>query len=223
MSANAPDDGWSPRMLEMEAALARDLPLEGGVISRIAKGIRKRMALMPDSKRPLGAFWLVGPDEKARTLASGLAHFLYGAEGATLTLDMQEYRDKHNMVRLIGHSGGMLSGYFEGTLTQPLWRNPKTVIVLQGVDKANHEVWAIFRDIRHQEILWDGWGRRVRLEQSVLLFTTMVGYQPNHAHRENPVVGDTELRSFPDEVKQVLETTIHPDLFWSVDDILLWN
>ena len=213
--------GWSPRLLEMEAALSKALPDQAEVASRVAKGIRNRIALFEGEGTPLGYFLVVGPLGEVQKLANGLALFMFPLGGAVLQVEMSDYSEKLQVSRLFGHSGGLSCGYLEGELTEPVWRNPLTVILLNEVEKAHPDVWPVLSAIRGEGKWIDGDGRSVSFENAILLLHTTIGYSGSSPRPDQVVsAGQGYL---PDSVRQVLESKFHPEILRQVGDILFFR
>ncbi len=111
------------QLMEMETILDKDLPDNKEAVRAVAQAIRRELALWRDSPRPLGRFLVAGPISQATKLAAGLSHHFFGDDcNAVIQLDMQNYAEKHQIPRLIGHNGGVVCAYVEGELTEPVRR-----------------------------------------------------------------------------------------------------
>ena len=172
----SPLDPYPSRLLEMEVELSKYLPNQREAINRVAKAIRKQVALCSENPHPLGRFLAVGPNNVATRLATGLAQFLFGDEKFVLELDMADYSERHQVLGLIGHGGGLVCSYFVGTLTEPIWRRPQTVIILSGIEKVHDAAWPILTEAMGEGVLIEGMGRSVSFTNTVFILTTMVGF-----------------------------------------------
>lgn len=172
---DAKDWVWTPRLLQLESALEKYLPGQARLISTVAQTIRRRVAI-EDHRLPLGKLFVLGPNEDAKRLAIGLADFLYDEPDAVLTLNMAEYREKHKVLGLVGHNGGLVCPFFEGDLTGPVLRQPQMVIVLANADMAHVTAWALLLPMLTTGELVDGIGRKISFKEAVVILTTKVGY-----------------------------------------------
>jgi ATP-dependent Clp protease ATP-binding subunit ClpA len=207
----------------MEAELGKDLPDQPEAVRRVAQAIRRKLALSPSMPRPLGRFLLVGPSDEARRLATSLARFLFGDEAAIRWLDMKDYAEKYQISGLVGHPGGLVCAYFEGELTEPVWRNPRTVVVLDGIERAHGDVWQFLIPMLEQGQLLDMMGRAVSFKNAIIIMTTMVGYaegvaRPDYVLRAD---GPRSCGDFPLGSKGALERVVRAEVLHAVDEIIL--
>jgi ATP-dependent Clp protease ATP-binding subunit ClpC len=191
------------RLLTMEGELAKYVPNQQEAIGRLARAIRKEVVITPGNPRPLGRFLLVGSSNEARKLATVVAQFLFGDGNSVMELDMGEYSTRHQALRLIGHCGGMVPVFFDGTLTEPIWRRPQTVIILTGIEDVHVEAWGVLGPALVEGVLMDERGRSVSFKDSVFFMTTMVGF----------VDGTTIARS-------AIERVVPSDVLCKISDIL---
>ena len=89
-------------------------------------------------------------------------------------LDMSEYMEKHTVARLIGAPPGYV-GYEEGgQLTEAVRRRPYSVVLLDEIEKAHHEVFDVLLQILDDGRLTDGHGRTVDFRNTVIVMTSNI-------------------------------------------------
>jgi ATP-dependent Clp protease ATP-binding subunit ClpB len=87
-------------------------------------------------------------------------------------LDMSEYMEKHTVSRLIGAPPGYV-GYDEGgQLTEAVRRRPYSVVLLDEIEKAHHDVFNVLLQLLDDGRLTDGQGRTVDFRNTVLIMTS---------------------------------------------------
>src|SRR5262245_25223729 len=161
------------RLLEIEEELRSSFLDQRDLLCHVAGSLRRELNLFRDFSRPIGRFFLSAPDDAvALRLAAGLAQFLFGSEKAVLHLAMKEYSEKHKVSGLVGHTGGLVQDYVEGELTEPLWRQPQTVVVMSAIDRMHPDCWRILIPILTEGTIIDGLGRTVEFKDSVFIMTT---------------------------------------------------
>ncbi len=85
--------------------------------------------------------------------------------------------EKHSVSRLIGAPPGYV-GYEEGGyLTEAVRRRPYSVILLDEVEKAHHDVFNILLQVLDDGRLTDGQGRTVDFRNTVIVMTSNLGSQ----------------------------------------------
>jgi ATP-dependent Clp protease ATP-binding subunit ClpB len=201
----------------MEAALGKDLPDQQEVIRCVAQCIRAEVALCEDLSQPLGRVLIVGRNEAAGILAKSLARFLFRDENAVLRIDMGTYAERHQLPRLVGHPGGLVYAYSEGELTEPLWRRPQTVVLLEGIEKAHRDVWQVLVPILEEGRTIEGLGRTVWFTNEVFLLATTVGLAEAFVGAE----GSRQRDGFPLESRQAIEREFAPEVLRRVGTIVL--
>lgn len=222
--SSPPDlDRWTPRLLDMEAELGPYLPGDPEPISRLAKGIRKRIALFPDRTRPLGCYLAIGARTKTSNLARGLGRFLFGNEDAVLDLGMSDYSEKHQIISLIGHPGGFVCAWMEGALTEPVRQRPAIVLLLHDFDRIHPEFLPAFLEILEHGLITDGLGRSVPFRETLLLLGTSVGCDKLDAEPDIIVTpeGQKPEREFPVEIQEAIEVAFPAELLRYLSDVLL--
>ncbi len=202
----------SPQLLlNLETELERDLPDEKDALREVACAIRKHVAGICRESSPLGRFLLVGPNDKARIFAASLARVLFGDAERVLRLEMAAYVERHQVTRLIGHNGGMVCAYFEGTLTEPILREPLSVVLLEGIEHLHVEGTTLLVRAMEEGTLFDGMGRSVSFKNSIFILTTAIGY----------TAGGIDVN----RVNQALRDNFRPEMLRGtfIDDILRFH
>ena len=100
---------------------------------------------------------------------------MFGDEDAMIMIDMSEYMEKHNVSRLIGAPPGYV-GYEEGgQLTEKIRRRPYSVVLLDEIEKAHHDVFNMLLQIMEEGRLTDSFGRHVDFRNVILIMTSNIG------------------------------------------------
>jgi ATP-dependent Clp protease ATP-binding subunit ClpB len=99
---------------------------------------------------------------------------MFDDERAMVRLDMSEYQERHTVARLVGAPPGYV-GYEEGgQLTEAVRRRPYSVVLLDEIEKAHHEVFDMLLQILDDGRLTDGQGRTVDFRNTVVIMTSNV-------------------------------------------------
>lgn len=69
-----------------------------------------------------------------------MAEELFDSKDRIIRLDMSEYMEAHSVARLIGAPPGYVGHEEGGQLTEAVRRNPYSVVLLDEVEKAHHQV-----------------------------------------------------------------------------------
>ncbi len=171
-------EGERDKLLRMEDALHERVVGQNEAIEAVANAIRRSRSGLSDPNRPLGSFLFLGPTGVGKTeLCKALASFLFDTEEAMIRIDMSEFMEKHSVSRLIGAPPGYV-GYEEGGyLTEAVRRRPYSVILLDEVEKAHHDVFNVLLQVLDDGRLTDGQGRTVDFRNTVIVMTSNLGSQ----------------------------------------------
>src|SRR5450830_13125 len=154
--------GEREKLLHMEDALHERVVGQDEAIVAVSDAIRRSRAGLGDPGRPYGSFLFLGPTGVGKTeLCKALAGFMFDTEESLIRIDMSEFMEKHSVARLIGAPPGYV-GYEEGGyLTEAVRRKPYSVILLDEVEKAHHDVFNVLLQVLDDGRMTDGQGRTV--------------------------------------------------------------
>ncbi len=168
--------GERDKLLHIEEKLHERVVGQDEAINAVADAIRRSRAGLSDPNRPYGSFMFLGPTGVGKTeLSKALAAFLFDTEDSMIRIDMSEFMEKHSVARLIGAPPGYV-GYDEGGyLTEAVRRKPYSVILLDEVEKAHHDVFNVLLQVLDDGRMTDGQGRTVDFKNTVIIMTSNLG------------------------------------------------
>jgi ATP-dependent Clp protease ATP-binding subunit ClpB len=210
-------EGETEKLLRMEEELGKRLIGQSTAVRAVSDAVRRTRAGVSDPNRPTGSFLFLGPTGVGKTeLAKALADFLFDDERAMVRIDMSEYGEKHSVARLVGAPPGYV-GYEEGgQLTEAVRRRPYTVVLLDEVEKAHHEVFDVLLQVLDDGRLTDGQGRTVDFRNTILILTSNLGSQ----HLLDPLVGEHERR---EQVMVAVRAAFRPEFLNRLDDVVIFD
>ncbi|MET8682178.1 AAA family ATPase [Streptomyces sp. NPDC004647] len=210
-------EGETEKLLRMEDELGKRLVGQTEAVRSVSDAVRRTRAGIADPNRPTGSFLFLGPTGVGKTeLAKALADFLFDDERAMVRIDMSEYSEKHSVARLVGAPPGYV-GYEEGgQLTEAVRRRPYSVVLLDEVEKAHHEVFDILLQVLDDGRLTDGQGRTVDFRNAILILTSNLG---------SPYLVDPALTRAQkeDKVMEAVRTAFRPEFLNRLDDLVLFH
>jgi ATP-dependent Clp protease ATP-binding subunit ClpC len=217
----------SSRLLKMEEELHEYIVGQDKAIVAISRAIRRTRAGLKDPYRPIGSFIFCGPTGVGKTeLARCLARFLFDDPKALIRVDMSEYMEKHSVSRLIGAPPGYVGYEDSGYLTKEVRRKPYSVILLDEIEKAHHDVFNILLQVFDEGHLTDNYGRRVDFKNSVLIMTSNVGARDI---TKNTSLGFSKrdekanYESIEHKVKEAINKTFRPEFLNRVDETIVFH
>src|ERR687885_688119 len=168
-------EGETEKLIHMEERLHERVVGQDEAVYAVANALRRARSGLQDPNRPIGSFVFLGPTGVGKTeLARALAEFMFDDERAMVRLDMSEYMEKHTVSRLVGAPPGYV-GYDEGgQLTEAVRRRPYSVVLLDEIEKAHHDVFNVLLQLLDDGRLTDGQGRTVDFRNTVLIMTSNV-------------------------------------------------
>nr|HPR18164.1 AAA family ATPase [Candidatus Cloacimonadota bacterium] len=206
------------KLVKMEDVLSQRVVGQKEGIVALSNAIRRSRSGLSDADKPIGSFLFMGPTGVGKTeLAKTLADFLFDTDKAMIRIDMSEFMEKHSVSRLIGAPPGYV-GYEEGGyLTEAVRRKPYSIILLDEIEKAHHDVFNILLQILDDGRLTDGKGRTVDFKNTVIIMTSNVASQLIYEMRDQP---EEEVKA---NLKEALQQYFRPEFLNRLDDIIVFH
>ncbi len=217
----------SAKLLRMEEELHKRVIGQNEAVVALSQAIRRTRAGLKDPGRPGGSFIFAGPTGVGKTeLAKALAEFLFGDEGALITLDMSEYAEKHTVSRLFGAPPGYV-GYEEGgQLTEKVRRKPFSVVLFDEIEKAHPDLFNSLLQILEEGRLTDSQGRVVDFKNTVIIMTTNLGTKDIAKGVTTGFQFDQDTTTSYERMKrrvgEALKDHFRPEFLNRVDDIVVF-
>jgi len=161
------------QILGLAEVLERRVIGQRYALDMIARRIQTSRARLDNPNRPIGVFMLVGPSGTGKTeTALTLAEALYGGEQNLISINMSEFQEAHTVSTLKGSPPGYV-GYGEGgVLTEAVRRRPYSVVLLDEVEKAHHDVHEIFFQVFDKGWMEDAEGRYIDFKNTIIILTS---------------------------------------------------
>lgn len=161
------------RLHKLESELKSVLFGQDHAIEQVVRAIKLQRAGLGNQNKPIGSFLLSGPTGVGKTeLAKQMARVL-GIQ--FLRFDMSEYMEKHTVSRLIGAPPGYVGFDQGGLLTDAIIRSPHAVLVLDEIEKAHPDLFALLLQVMDNATLTDNNGKKADFRNVILCMTTNAG------------------------------------------------
>ncbi|MBP9725930.1 MAG: ATP-dependent chaperone ClpB [Gammaproteobacteria bacterium] len=212
-------EGERDKLLAMESALHKRVIGQEEAVVAVSNAIRRSRAGLADPNRPIGSFLFLGPTGVGKTeLCKALAMFLFDTEEAMVRIDMSEFMEKHSVARLIGAPPGYV-GYEEGGyLTEAVRRKPYSVLLLDEVEKAHHDVFNILLQVLDDGRLTDGQGRTVDFRNTVIVMTSNLG-----SDRIQAMSGKEDYEAMKQAVMEIVGQHFRPEFINRIDETVVFH
>ena len=214
-------EGEREKLLRLDGVLHQRVVGQDEAVTAVADAVLRARAGIKNPHRPIGSFLFLGPTGVGKTeLARTLAAALFDSEENMVRIDMSEYMEKHAVSRLVGAPPGYV-GYEEGgQLTEAVRRKPYSVILLDEIEKAHHDVFNILLQILEDGRLTDSHGRTVNFRNTVVIMTSNIG----SPHLLEGIGSDGSIREdVRTRVMQELRAAFRPEFLNRVDETVLFK
>jgi ATP-dependent Clp protease ATP-binding subunit ClpB len=210
--------GERDKLLRMEEELHKRVIGQDEAIRAVSDAIRRSRAGLADPNRPYGSFMFLGPTGVGKTeLCKALAEFMFDTHESLIRMDMSEFMEKHSVARLIGAPPGYV-GYEEGGyLTEAVRRHPYSVLLLDEIEKAHHDVFNVLLQVLDDGRLTDGQGRTVDFRNTVVVMTSNLG-----SHKIQSME-DSDPALVKLAVMAEVKTHFRPEFINRVDEIVVFH
>lgn len=161
------------KLASLDSELRAVLFGQDPAIDQVCTSIKLSRSGLRGFDRPTGSFLFTGPTGVGKTeLAKQLAQ-LTGVP--FLRFDMSEYMEKHAVSRLIGSPPGYVGFEEGGLLVDAVRKSPHAVLLLDEIEKAHPDLFAILLQVMDHATLTDNHGRKADFRHVILIMTTNAG------------------------------------------------
>ncbi len=139
--------------------------------------ITKKMKLgLKEEKKPISLLF-IGPTGVGKTdLVKNYTKKLYGIDNL-IRLDMSEYTLDHSINKIVGSSPGYVGYEDNKNILEEVRNKPYSVILLDEIEKASHNVLNLFLQILDEGFIKDSKGNIIRFDNTVIIMTSNIGQE----------------------------------------------
>ena len=142
-------------------------------VAQVCTAIKLSRSGLRGFDRPVGSFLFAGPTGVGKTELARQLALLTGVP--FLRFDMSEYMEKHAVSRLIGSPPGYVGFEEGGLLVDAVRKTPHAVLLLDEIEKAHPDLFAILLQVMDHATLTDNHGRKADFRHVILIMTTNAG------------------------------------------------
>ena len=187
-------------------------------IDTLVNAIYTAKAGLRNPVKPIGNFLFVGPTGTGKTfLAKTLANAL---NVKLIRFDMSEYSEKHSISKLIGVGAGYV-GFDtngDGQLIREIETNPNCILLLDEIEKAAPEVYALLLQVMDDGRLTSGKGKTVDFSNVIIIMTSNAGA----ADAESLKIGFGNQDKVT-EIDTAVKKTFSPEFRNRLDGVVKFN
>ncbi len=143
------------------------------VIDKVVNALILSQSGLVKKERPENVFLFLGSTGVGKTeLVKNLSKSL-GME--LIRMDMSEYSDPSSGSKFVGSNPGYV-GYQEGgKLTNEVASNPRSIVLLDEIEKANTSIFNLLLQIFDNGFISDGRGRKIDFRHTIIIMTSNIG------------------------------------------------
>ncbi len=186
-------------------------------IETTVEAIKRAYSGLNDENKAVGNLLFVGPTGVGKTeLAKQISKLM---DMKFLRFDMSEYQEKHSVARLIGAPPGYV-GYEEGgLLTDKVKNSPRSVVLLDEIEKAHSDIFNILLQVMDYGTLTDSSGAETDFRNTIIIMTSNAGAKDMGKDR----IGFGDRTMVNDAVKDELNKSFSPEFLNRLDDVIIFN
>ncbi len=149
------------KLINLESLLGTQVIQQKEAINELSSALRRSFILMGLRKKPLAAFLFAGPTGVGKTAtAKVLANIFFGGEIDLIRFDMSLYQTKQDIPKLME------------MLAMKIRQKPYGVLLLDEIEKADHDLINIFMTILDEAYFTDDTGKKVDCKNLVIIATS---------------------------------------------------
>ena len=206
----------------IEKRLASEVAGQRESIAQIAEVVRsKGNRFNLDPGLPNGIFLFVGPRGVGKKqMVTALADVLYDDGRRVSYLDMGNFTEPESIWELLGYNDPAKGGSFPSILTEKIQRYPHSILFLEEIDKAAHEVRELFTEIFKTGSFTDSHGNTVSFKGITVIMTVkayedkkkQMGFVPRSGYDFDRIA-----------VNEAMSGILKQDLTATIDSIVIFN
>ncbi len=157
-------------LLNLEREIHKRVVDQDDAVSAISEAIRRLRTGLNPLQKPI-SFLFLGPTGVGKTeTAKALAQVYYGQETRFIRLDMSEFSGEEGLKRLLGSGPG--EGNEKGQLTEAVYDNPNSLVLLDEFEKADQRILDLFLQVFDDGRLTDNKGKTVSFANCIIIATS---------------------------------------------------
>jgi ATP-dependent Clp protease ATP-binding subunit ClpA len=143
------------------------------IIDKVSRSVEKSLSGLGHSDKPIGSFLFLGQTGTGKTqLAKDIAKEI---NAHFHRIDMSEFMEGHSISKLIGSPPGYVGHDSGSSLTKIINENPRTVLLLDEIEKAHPQVKNLFLQAMDNAKITDSKGKEISFKNVLIIITSNAG------------------------------------------------
>ena len=190
-----------------------------------------------DPRRPLGTFLFLGPTGTGKSqIGRSLAKILHGNESDVVSINCTEFKNPHDVAKLVGAPPGYVGHDQQPFLTQDKLDKPLTILIFEELEKADRALFDLLLQILERGELTTGRGANINFHNCLVMMTSNVcakeidniaknevlgfGLPPKRLRELDPAATDARIRA---ACIGAVENFFNPEFVNRIDEIITFN
>ena len=212
------------RLSNLKNILAAKVIGQMDATNTIAEAVIRSKIGFRNSKRPIGVFLFLGTSGVGKTeTAKVLSEELTGSVDDLIRLDMSEYQQEHEVAKLIGAPPGYVGFRSGGILTRAVKNNPKSVVLLDEIERAHTRIYDLMLQVFDDGILTDGMGERVDFSNTIIILTSNLGSNLIRKEKKVGFTRDGMEQIIREKTTKAIQNFFRPELLNRIDKIVTFK
>lgn len=208
----------------MKEVIGQDAAVETAV-----EGLIVPAAGLNDTTKPIRSMLFLGPTGVGKTkLALTLAEKLMKEPLHVVRLDMSEYSQANEAVKLFGAPPGYVGHGQGGALTSAVQAHPHSLILLDEVEKAHPLIWDSFLQVLDAGRMTTGTGVEVDFTKTVIVMTSNLGSKELAKKSSGFSIASSSIQVDNTEknkkvILEKVEEFFKPELINRIDELVIFQ
>jgi ATP-dependent Clp protease ATP-binding subunit ClpC len=222
---------------ELRELLKREIIGQDRAIDAVVRTVVVADLGICDPRRPLGTFLFLGPTGTGKSqIGRSLAKILHGSENDVVSINCTEFKNPHDVAKLVGAPPGYVGHDQQPFLTQDKLDKPLTVLIFEELEKADRGLFDLLLQILERGELTTGRGANINFHNCLVMMTSNVcakeidhiaknevlgfGLPPKRLQELDPAAADARIRA---TCIGAVENFFNPEFVNRIDEIITFN
>jgi ATP-dependent Clp protease ATP-binding subunit ClpC len=225
------------RPQELKERLKREIIGQDRAIDAVVRAVVVADLGICDPQRPLSTFLFLGPTGTGKSqIGRSLAKILHGSESDVVAINCTEFKNPHDVAKLIGAPPGYIGHEHPPFLTQEKIDKKFTIVIFEELEKADRALFDLLLQVLERGEMKTGRGSDLNFRNCLIIMTSNVCAKEVDNIARNAFIGFAPPVQSIDELdrdtadskihmlcKGAVEDFFSPEFVNRIDEIVTFN